>query len=109
MTQTTGTTLYSVNPDPADIGTGLAVTSLVLAAAARRPHLRDAITSFQYDTERGLGIRVKDAGHRQHLANALGFDALVGERFRVPAEGGFGQARSGSIEGITVYIWNLEV
>jgi hypothetical protein len=103
------TALYNVNADPADVSTGLAVTALVLAAATRRPHLRDAVTSFQYDTKRGLGIRVKDAGHRQHLANALGFDPELGSRFRVPAEGGTGVTRSGVIEGITVYIWNLEV
>jgi hypothetical protein len=109
MTETsTNATLYQVNPDPADPATGHAVTGLILATAHRRAHLRDAIVSFEYSTERGIGIRVDDAGQRQHLANALGFDTVLAE-FRVPQLHGKGISRSGTIEDIPVYIWNLEL
>lgn len=100
--------LYNVNADPADAATGHAVLGLVLAAAARRPHLRGSIVSFQFDQERGIGILVQDAGHRQHLANSLGFDGEI-QDFRVSSPApGVGYQREGMIEGILVRIWNFE-
>lgn len=108
-TATEQPTLYNVNADPADAVTGHAVLGLILAAAARRPHLRNAIESFQFDTERGIGVLVKDAGQRQHLANALGFAPKV-TSFRVNSGGfqGTGNRRNSVIEGIKVTIWNYE-
>ncbi len=98
--------LTIVNADPANVATGTAVMSLIVAEASRRPHLAEAITSIQYDTERGVGVLVTDAGTRQHLANALGFHSQT-EDYRLPRIG-TGIARRGQMAGVLVTIWNIE-
>lgn len=105
--------LYLVNADPADPLTGYMIIGLVMAQANKpsRTHLHGSVLSFQYDQERGIGILVRDAGARQHLANALalGSPKDVNE-FRITSPiPGTGYARYGEIEGITVKIWNFEV
>lgn len=113
MTTTTNAPLYLVNADPADPCTGYAIIGLVMAASNKpgRTHLHGSVLSFQYDQERGIGILVKDAGARQHLANSLG----LGEPKDVDSQAltfngvrGTGYFRSGVIEGIPVKIWNFE-
>jgi hypothetical protein len=101
---TTDTT-YQKNAETTSPLQGHAVIALILAVAERRPHLQASIQSFQYDQERGIGILVKDAGHREHLANALKFDKKVYLR---PQMLGSELLREGEIEGVHVVIWNLE-
>lgn len=103
---TTTDTTYQKNADTTNPFQGNAVIAIVLAAAAQRDDLRTGIVSFQYDAERGVGILVKDAGVRQHLANALRFEKTV-EYFPV-SKLGTGFTRTGEIEGVGVRIWNLE-
>jgi hypothetical protein len=104
--------LYLVNVDPADPGTGYAIIGLVMAQAHKpgRTHLHGSVLSFQYDQERGIGILVRDAGARQHLANSLGLGTPKDvEEFRITSPiPGTGYARNGEIEGIAVKIWNFE-
>lgn len=110
MTTTTSTASVTtiVNPNPASVALGVATMSLILAMIVDRPHLRDAILSIQFDVERGVGILVKDAGTRQHLANTvrLGHRMDV-EEFAVKGIGK-GFARTGEINGQDVTIWNIE-
>lgn len=105
--------LYLVNADPADPGTGYAIIGLVMAQANKpsRTHLHGSVLSFQYDQERGIGILVRDAGARQHLANALHLGSPKNvEEFRITSPvPGKGFARTGVIEGIAVRIWNFEI
>jgi hypothetical protein len=113
MTTQTNSPMYLVNVDPADAGTGYAIIGLVIAQANKpsRTHLHNSVLSFRFDSERGVGILVRDAGARQHLANALrlGGPKDVDES-RLTFEGvrGVGYFRSGTIEGIPVQIWNFE-
>jgi hypothetical protein len=103
----TSTSIASVkNADTTSPVTGIAVTNLIVAEAARRVHLADGILSAQWDRERGIGLLMADAGQRQHLANALDFDKTV-ETFYVRSIG-TGLSRSGTMFGFTVTIWNLE-
>jgi hypothetical protein len=98
--------LTLVNADPANVGTGAAVMSLIVAEATRRPHLAEAIESIQYDVNRGVGVLVNDAGARQHLANALGFE---GRTFDFRLHGvGTGISRGGVMAGVQVTVWNIE-
>lgn len=107
-TQTNVRSIYEVHPDPTDIASGLALVTYIATVAARRKNLCKAIVSGQFHEERGIGILVRDAGQREHLANALGFERApwARETFRVPE--GEGHARLGTIEGVEVRIWNLE-
>lgn len=109
MASTLGTRshLTIVNADPANVATGTAVMSLIVAEASRRPHLAEAITSIQYDTERGVGVLMVDAGTRQHLANALGFAKDVFEGRHRPE--GQPLMRTGMMAGVEVNIWNVEI
>jgi hypothetical protein len=98
--------LTIVNADPANVATGTAVMSLIVAEATRRPHLAEAILSIQYDIERGVGVLVIDAGARQHLANVLGFASHTTDyRLR---NVGTGIARDGEMAGVQVIVWNIE-
>lgn len=99
----TATTNAPVNVEPTASVTGAAVLAVVLAQAARREHLVDAIQSFVWDRESGLSIVVRDAGERQHLANALGFPQGV-ENLILPRD--YAQARRGVILDTPVTIWN---
>lgn len=99
-------TVYQKNANVQDPVLGAAVVAMILAVAAARADLRHAVVSFQFDAERGVGILVRDAGHRQHLANALRFERHITE-FWIRTQG-TGYSREGVIEGIAVRIWNLE-
>jgi hypothetical protein len=106
--------LYLVNSDPADPGTGYAIIGLVMAQAnkPKRTHLHGCVLSFQYEQERGIGILVRDAGARQHLANALALGTpkdVDSKPLTFDGVRGTGHFRSGVIEGIKVKIWNFEV
>jgi hypothetical protein len=100
--------IYEVHPDPTDVVAGAALVTYIVAVAAKRDHLRTAITSVQFDAERGIGILVQDAGQREHLANALGFERSEWARETYRSNVGTGSARLGTIEGVEVRIWNLE-
>lgn len=106
-TRTLGTRshLTVVNPDPSNAVTGAAVVSLIVAEAARRPHLVDAIQGLSYSPGR-VGVIMRDAGTRQHLANALGFGPDVHEG-KARREGK-PYMRSGEMVGIEVNVWNVE-
>lgn len=102
MSQTVSTDL-PVNVEATAALTGNAALAIVLAQAARRPHLIDAIQSFVWDRESGLSIIVRDAGERQHLANALGFPAEV---HRLILARDYVSARRGTLLDVEVTIWN---
>lgn len=106
------TTLHDAvlkNVDTRSIATGLAVANVIVAEAERREHLEGKILSVQYERERGIGILVSNAGERQHLAAALGFNTR-GRTKQYKVSGiGVGEAREGQMLGYTVSIWNLEV
>jgi hypothetical protein len=107
-TTSTASVTTIVNPNPASVALGVTVQSLILAMIVDRPHLRDGITDINYNVERGVGVLVKDAGIRQHLANTV----KVGEpkdvtEYKV-AGLGTGYAREGELLGVKVTIWNLE-
>lgn len=96
-----------VNVHTTSVATGQAVIGLILAQAFERDHLRSNIQSFQYDSDFGVGILMKDAGSRQHLASALGFDRAIsaikdGNRT-------IGAARKGHLLGVQVTVWDREI
>jgi hypothetical protein len=98
--------LAIVNADPANAVTGTAVMSVIVAEAARRPHLKDSIHSIQFEKDRGIGVLVIDAGAREHLANVYGFAPdLIQYNLR---GAGMGYARQGEMAGVQVTIWNVE-
>lgn len=103
-------TASAVNVDPSDIATGQSVVNFIVAqatAARRARHLERKIQSIQFDREKGVGVLVDDDGARQHLANALKFDPKV-TKLR-PRREGTPYCRTGTIFGIEVTIWNVEV
>lgn len=100
--------IYQVNPEPADVVSGAALLTYIVSVAARREHLRDSVLSIQFDRVRGIGILVKDAGSREHLANALGMPRDAGSYKENRTNVGTGMARVGTIECVEVWIWNLE-
>lgn len=114
MTTTTNSPMYLVNVDPADAGTGYAIIGLVIAQVNKpsRTRLHGALLSFQFDSEHGVGILVRDAAARQHLANALrlgGPKDVTETRLTYQGVKGTGYFRDGTIEDIPVKIWNFEV
>jgi|1186.fasta_scaffold1220005_1 hypothetical protein len=106
--ETTVRSIYEVHPDPTDAVAGTALVTYIVAVAARRDRLRTSIISTQFHQKRGIGILVKDAGQREHLANALGFERASWNRVEFKTPEGTGHARVGTIEGVEVHIWNLE-
>lgn len=85
---------------------GLAAMGMIGAEITRRSNLVDKMESIQWDEKRGIGVLMKDAGARQHAANALGLPTEI-ERFQVERIG-TGFARTGPFLGVQVTIWNLE-
>lgn len=100
--------IYEVHPDPTDVVSGLALVTYIASVAARRERLKKAIVSAMFDENRGIGILVRDAGMREHLANALGFDRTAEARSEFSVPEGTGYARRGTIEGVDVIVWNVE-
>lgn len=105
MTTTLATAILK-NIDTTNAPSGLNVASLIATESERREHLRGHIVSAQWDRDRGIGILVDDAGHRQHLANALGFDPEI-TRYQTQFGTGFART-SNDFAGYKVTIWNLE-
>jgi hypothetical protein len=104
-------TLRLVNADTSDPLAGHAVMGRIIAAAAApgRTHTRNAIVSIQFQGGRGVGVLMKDAGTRQHLANALGLPGRVLEsRTAIDGVPVVGYFREGEMDGINVQIWNGE-
>jgi hypothetical protein len=98
--------LTIVNSDPANILTGVSIQLAIVSEAQRRPHLMDGISTVQWNRDNGVSVLVNDAGIRQHLANALGFEPKV-EEYGI-RELGTGFARTGEMAGVPVMIWNVE-
>ena len=94
------------NVDARNATSAAALVQMITAAANERPHLRGSIRGFQWGDEGGIGILVEDAGHRMHLANAIGLPRALTE-VTVPLIGK-GVAREGNWGGFHVRIWNLE-
>lgn len=97
--------LTLVNPDAESLTIGIAVMSMISAQAANRHPLAKAITSIQWDEGRGVGVLVRDAGARQHLAACLGFEKTITQH---RTQFGMGAKRQGHMLGIPVTVWNIE-
>ena len=95
------------NIDASNATTGVAVASLIMAEANRREHLAGHVASIQWDRSRGIGVLVDDAGHRQHLANALALNPSI---IKISNTGGLGTGygRMGTFTGYAVTVWNVE-
>jgi len=107
MTSTLATAILK-NIDAENATTGVAVMALIMAEANRREHLAGAVQSVQWDRTRGIGVLVDDAGHRQHLANALSL-GVPKDIFQVTMRGlGHGEGRQGVFAGFHVTVWNME-
>lgn len=96
------------NVETQNASSGLAVATLIMAEANRREHLNGAISSVQWDREMGIGIKVDDFGHVQHLANALDIDPDVRDIY-MPAGMGDGRGRIGTYAGFKIVIWTIEL
>lgn len=99
-----------LNVDPTDVGTGQAIINMIMAvvtADRRAAHLRKGVESIQFHEKHGVGVLCKDAGVREHLANALRFPSKTtdGQRTRE----GLPVVRTGRILDVEVKIWNVEV
>lgn len=86
--------------------TGQALANLILAEANRREHLSGAVKSATWDPQFGVTVLVDNAGHREHLANAIGLPRKT-TRYRSGAL--IGEARVGNFMGYRTVVWNLEL
>src|SRR6187549_3686542 len=93
------------NIDTSNPQTGQALADLILAEANRREHLHGAVRQANWDPTWGIVILVEDAGHRQHLANAID---LPPETFSYRTGMLRGTGREGEFHGYKVTIWNLD-
>lgn len=97
--------LYSLHVDPANLLTASVRLAHIVAEAALRPHLRDAIQKISFEQGEGIAVLVHDRGQRNHLANALGIGNATE---RTTLAGGEYVARVGDLGGVFVRIWSEE-
>ena len=97
------------NVDTTNATNGVLVAMQIAAEADRRPKLTGSIIDANWNRSEGIGIEVDEAGHRQHLANALELDkAVTSFRITSPAPA-TGYKRTGRFAGYMVTVWNREI
>jgi hypothetical protein len=98
-------TLKNVNPK--SLAGGSLVINIITAEVLRRDHLRDGVIAISWtaDGGGGVGVHARDAGIRQHLANALDLPKDV--VLSTGIDGRRLSGRVGTFHGLTVHVYNL--